>query len=290
MELLEQQRQAVQPNVWQEAVSARAAMNDQDLVCQRMQRRGIDAEPTWRIEEDRVSRVLSGSDAGISESHSVEMSRRVAERFLAQEPRTERFLATMEGARQDSTPNVRFPCGSTWYTLKHPLAPDTLTRLALDLGLEVSARPDDIEKQLHFRFQRLYRTPPDQWTQAESLEWDCLLSHIDFEAYQLENRIPESRIGVVVRISAIEATIKWNIEGESTYDTREIPPSLITAPVGWVVHATIQRTARGKQVWLSAWLEPPLDSDDGATVADSSSAVPLSLDEVPDADWPRIEE
>jgi hypothetical protein len=183
---------------------------------------------------------------------------------------------------------IRFACGRLWYTLTKPWTTDRLAAARSGLRLSDAAKHDQVERHLHFRFQRLYRKPPDDWSDAEVAEWDVLLKYIDFDAYELDNQPTDNRIGRVLHIDADEVVIFWSSNGESIYDSRSVPPELLSAPEGWLIHAEFH-IGNGVEIWLSARVEPPVDRDDKVVADDLSSADISTLTEFPKADWPKIE-
>ncbi len=279
---------------------AREGMNRQEVLKNHPTEKGLELESlwTWKSDGDSVTHRLSASRGDVAEYHEIKMPRNVALSVIGDAPeKVHDFFAEIERRKATASEVVRFPSGERWrfpcgekrYTMRRPLAPDTILDLAHDLGLAAAATIDQIEKHLHFQFQRLYQKPPDEWTDSEFSQWDCLKSYVDIEAYEAENPILENRIGVVVRISADEAAILWNTNGEAVYDTRNLPTTLLAAEEGWIVHAIIQRIANGDQKWSSSsWIEPPFKTNEQILAEEILSPTTMSFRQLPDADWPRI--
>ena len=277
-------------NIWEEQAAAREAMGRQESLKAQTEQSGLNVETHWRIDRDLATRSLTASGGEVTERYDVEMRKEVAHRLRGDEYQPTEAPFEIGGSSQglNGPGYIRFPCGGKWYTLNRPLANETLAGLAIDFGLVPTATIDHIEKILHFHFQRLYRKPPDEWTESEALWWDRLQSYIDLEAYEVDNPIEENRIGILVSVSADQAVVRWNTDGEMIYDTRHVPTTLLTAGEGWTVHAIIQRTSGGEQKWLSSWVETPLRSDEDVFAKDIASPTAVSLSPLPDADWPKI--
>jgi hypothetical protein len=156
-----------------------------------------------------------------------------------------------------------------------------------DLGLNDAAPHEQVERQLHFRFQRLYRKPPDDWSDAEAAEWDLLASYVDIEAYQDDNPPTDNRIGRLIRVDADKVVIRWNSRGELSHDARTVPPELLTTPEGWLVHAEFQ-VANGTELWLSTRIAPPVAPDEEVIADDISDAIKFPPAKLSVADWPKL--
>ena len=266
-------------NLWQERDALRGAMSRLEAVSEMMRELGeVQVRP--QILGDLINYTSSATHGGVVERHEVQFPRELLEHFGNDLfPPLPSFVAQPEELQPAPAP-IRFPCGGLWYTLNRSLSREALASIATDLGLPSSAGTDDIERHLHFRFQRLYRKPTDQWTKSEAVEWGVLRSHVNVSAYEVDNPVPENRLGVILDLSANGVVIRWNTSGDCVYDPRDVPGPLLIAERGWIVHAMVRRSSTGSYSWIAASVEPPYET----TANDSAS---LSIDDLPDADWPR---
>lgn len=179
-------------------------------------------------------------------------------------------------------------CGETRYSLRRPLSLGTFADLARNLGLPAPVTMADGERILHVQFQQLYRKLPAEWTPQEEAHWEVLGTYVDLEAYEADNPIAENRIGVLVEVGVESVIIRWENSDEEAYDLRDVPPQLLQVPAGWVVHAQIRNDRDGCRKFVSAWAERPFKSDEQVIAEEIASPDTVSLDGIPDADWPQI--
>lgn len=236
-----------------------------------------------KAERDRITAILQ-SERGLL-TYRTEIAFPSGANWRPNEKALDDFIQETQGP--DIREMSRFACGGQWYTLKRPLIEAALLDLVHDFGLSVSPELDQVQRHLHFRFQRLYRKRPEERTAIEASEWDRLLTHIDLEAYEAENPTPENRIGRLLSVNPDRVVIQWSTDGVVEYDSRDVPPELLVATLGWLVHAEI-RILAGTERWLSVRLEPPVASEQETIEQDITQRERLSVGNAADAEWPRI--
>jgi len=243
----------------------------------------------FREENDRIASVIQLAAGNVTVSTSVEFPRGMLESMaVSAEPVMLALHRNYERAKLDSDLGApRFPCGRIFYTLKQRWTPGRIEEMRRWLSIPQTETVQRIESQLHFRFQQLYLKAPDDWTSSEATEWQHLLTYIDFDAYQKDNPPTDNRIGRILGRDADRITIRWSTGGEMSYPSRSVPPDLLVAPEGWLVHAEFH-CGSGTEVWLSTRVAPPLPSDAETITADIAEARISPPAKLADADWPKI--
>jgi len=251
---------------------------------------GFTEHARYVIEHDGQFKSVAQYEAsGVAVSTTVELPREsiIASLNSQARPALSSLRAEFERLRFEAEPSVRFLCGRVWYTLKESLSSERLVGVRQVLCLPVGATPEKVQGTIHFRFQRLYQKPPDDWTDAEIDEWDTLISLLDLNAYQSDNPPTDNRIGRLICASAEQIVIRWVSKGEVMYETRSVPPELLSAHEGWLVHAEFY-CGNGAETWLSTRIEPPLPDDAEVIAADLRVAQNAPVPPLADANWPKI--
>lgn len=234
--------------------------------------------------EGHISRKSEQTAGDVTYRTSVEGPRGLVE-ILIEQPGMAVWQKEYESSKLDpSFGSNRFVCGRIWYTLRQRWSPERIATARRELGLADGAAPDVVERQIHFRFQRLYRKPVDDWTAAETTEWEIIIGYISIDAYHHDNPATDNRIGRLVRVDADRVVIRWSSAGEIAHDTRSVPPELISAPTDSIVHAEFN-VGNGAETWLWARVEPPLRPEEGDIYENMLSSGETLIA----AHWPKVE-
>ena len=96
----------------------------------------------------------------------------------------------------------------------------------------------------------------------------------------------ECRIGIIKNIDE-EITIHWNSDGVKTYNKKEIPVEILKNHQNWVIHSIFKLET---EKFISAWIEPPYRTDEEVIAEDMKHPEKYSLNNLPDADWPKLKD
>jgi hypothetical protein len=273
----EQEQEKTLSELADEARHAKQVAITQEEVHRRLEEEfGFQTDVSLKLDRGRTTAVL----------HS-ELGRVTVRTEVAFPAGTESPEELIQSAAEQASQPSRFLCGGQWYTLKRPLLGSDLKELSGALAIGLPTDAERMHRHLHFHFQRLYRMPVDAWDNADTVKWELLAAYIDVDAYEAENPAPENRIGRLLKITPENISVQWNTAGIVEYDSRDVPSFLVTAAEGWLVHAEVQVLPRGTQRWISGWVESPIASDSEIVEADTATRK-SSLEDVAEADWPRI--
>lgn len=172
--------------------------------------------------------------------------------------------------------------GDRRYPLRLGLTDMAVRELAGVLGLSDNARRPQIERTLHFEFQRLYRLMPHERTEEDEARWSALLRYVDIDDYDRLNPILRHSLGRLIRCDMQHVIVQWCGDELDVHDFLDFPSEIAGAPRDSVIHAQYRTLPTGRTEWVSVRLEPPVSQDA------LNEAVPDSIDTAPDGDWPHM--